>query len=175
MLSVMAIIIELIIVFAVLHAGSFLLFYLVIKQDDPAVRAMVIKEQQVKGKARDELVKSVKKAHKGSGLLTAKWVEFGGGFYGLVAVLTYFIVEAQEIIELFSSENGVMDTISHIGIGTLVNFFIESILNFITAISWPIYWMGEGQAAFWQWFLVAYAGYLAGQIHAKSFLKRQAQ
>ncbi len=158
---------ELTAVFAALFVSSFLMFALIHRQNDEAVQAVMAKEEKVKGQDRKALVKSIKKEHKASGLLTAKWVEFGGGFYGLVAVLTYLIVEAQEVVELFSSEGGIMEAISNIGIGTLINFFIESIMNFVTAITWPAFWMGEGQAAFWQWFVAAYLGYAAGQWTAK--------
>lgn len=159
---------ELLAVFVTLFISSFLMFALIYRQNDEAVQAAMAKQEKVKGQERKALVKSIKKQHKGSGLLTAKWVEFGGGFYGLVAVLTYLIVEAQEVAELFSSEGGIMEAISNIGISTLINFFIESIMNFITAITWPVFWMGEGQASFWQWIVVAYVGYSAGQWAAKS-------
>lgn len=166
---------ELLLVFVTLCVCSFAMFYLLFRQDDQAVKAVMNKDKGLKEEKRNDLVKSIKKNHKGSGLLTAKWVEFGGGFYGLVAVLTYIIVEAQEVIELFSSEGGIMEAISNIGIGTLINFFIESLMNFITAITWPVYWMGEGQAEFWQWFLAAYAGYFVGQSMAKNQIENRLQ
>jgi len=101
--------------------------------------------------------------------LANKWLSFGGGFYGLVAVLTYIIVEAQEIFDLLSMPSESEGVFSGISIGMLINFFIDSLMNFITAISWPVYWMNTGQAPFWQWCMAAYGGYLTGKMLVKTF------
>lgn len=101
--------------------------------------------------------------------LANKWLSFGGGFYGLVAVLTYIIVEAQEIFDLLSMPSGSEGIFSGISIGMLINFFIDSLMNFITAISWPVYWMNTGNAPFWQWFLAAYGGYFVGKTLVKTY------
>ena len=106
--------------------------------------------------------------------LANKWLSFGGGFYGLVAVLTYIIVEAQEVFDLLSMPESSSDIFNGISIGMLVNFFIDSLMNFVTAISWPAYWMNTGDAPFWKWFLAAYGGYIAGKTLVKTYypLKR---
>ena len=101
--------------------------------------------------------------------LANKWLSFGGGFYGLVAVLTYIIVEAQEIFDLFSMPESGSEIFSGISIGMLVNFFIDSLMNFVTAISWPVYWMNTGNAPFWKWFLAAYGGYITGKTLVKTY------
>jgi hypothetical protein len=46
-------------------------------------------------------------------------------------------------------------------ISLLINLFIESIMNFVAAIAWPVYWLGRAQP-FWLWLIVAYAGYWLG-------------
>jgi len=48
------------------------------------------------------------------------------------------------------------------------------LMNFITAISWPVFWMNTGNAPFWKWFLAAYIGYLVGKTLVKTYypLKR---
>ena len=160
---------ELLLVFLILGASSFVLFYLVFKYDDPEVTGLVTKDFKYDKATKKKKSKAIKKNFSATGVLTSKWVQFGGGFYGLVAVLTYIVVEAKEVIDLFSSETGIMDAISSIGFGTLIKFLLESLMNFITAITWPVFWMGEGDAPFWQWFLVAYAGYFIGQSFAKKF------
>ncbi|KAA3652275.1 MAG: hypothetical protein DWP95_00080 [Proteobacteria bacterium] len=101
--------------------------------------------------------------------LANKWLTFGGGFYGLVAVLTYIIVEAREVFDLLSMPSGSEGIFSGISIGMIIRFFIDSLMNFITAISWPVYWMNTGQAPFWQWFMAAYGGYLAGKMLVKTY------
>jgi hypothetical protein len=36
-------------------------------------------------------------------------------------------------------------------------------MNFVTALAWPGYWMSEvGASAIWIWFLAAYGGYWLG-------------
>lgn len=102
-------------------------------------------------------------------VLMSKWMAFGGGFYGVVAVLTYIVVEFREVVDFFTSEGSLVETIVSLGIGDLVNLFINSIMNFVTAISWPAYWLNktEGHSA-WVWFLVVYSGYLTGQFFAKN-------
>lgn len=160
-------ILELLLVFLTLTASSFVLFYLVFKQDDPEITGLVSKGKEHDKAAKKQKTKEMKKTFSATNILASKWVEFGGGFYGLVAVLTYILLEINEIIELFSSKLGIMAAIYELGFGSIIDFFIESLMNFIVAISWPVYWMNEGSAPFWQWFLAAYAGYFVGQFIAK--------
>ncbi|WP_154223370.1 hypothetical protein [Marinicella rhabdoformis] len=159
---------ELFMVFFILCVSSFVLFYLVYKQNDPEVTDMVSKRVGHDKATKKQKAKTMKKNFSATSILASKWVEFGGGFYGLVAVLTYILLEINEIIELFSSKLGIMAAIYELGFGSIIDFFIESLMNFIVAITWPVYWMGEGSAPFWQWFLAAYAGYFVGQFIAKA-------
>lgn len=102
-------------------------------------------------------------------VLMSKWMSFGGGFYGVIAVLTYVVVEFRELVDFFTSEGSLIQTITQLGVGDVVNLFINSIMNFVTAIAWPAYWLNkiEGYSA-WVWFLVVYSGYLTGQFIAKN-------
>lgn len=105
-----------------------------------------------------------------------KWLSFGGGFYGVVALMTYAVVEWNEIRELFSSLDGITGFFRNMDVGTLINFFMESLLNFITAITWPIYWLGNIHSShIWVWFVAAYGGYWLGARLAIEQHKRPPQ
>ena len=92
-----------------------------------------------------------------------KWLSFGGGFYGVVALLTYALVELNEVRDFISNLGGLTQWLSNISIDTIINFLIDSLKNFVIAISWPWYWMTEiSSRQPWIWFLVAYGAYWAG-------------
>jgi hypothetical protein len=115
----------------------------------------LLKEIQVYGKQR-----SKEKEKPPLNPLHGKWFQFGGGFYGLMALYTYLLIEADEVLELFGQLGAI---VFRLDLGLLIEFFIESLMNFIAAIAWPVYWIGETENGhFWIWFLVAYGGYWAG-------------
>lgn len=96
-------------------------------------------------------------------LLHNKWVAFGGGFYGLVGLLTYARVELGEIRDFLLQFEGIGAFISDISLEMLIGLFIEGIMNFVIAIAWPAYWISEIRSdRVWIWFLVAYGAYWAG-------------
>lgn len=92
-----------------------------------------------------------------------KWLSFGGGFYGLVGLMTYAVVELGEIVDFLRGFESIAGFFQNIGIDMLIRLFIEGLMNFIVAIAWPIYWLDmiSGQYI-WVWFLVAYGGYWLG-------------
>ena len=92
-----------------------------------------------------------------------KWLKFGGGFYGTIALMTFAIVEVGEILAFFTQFSEIMGKLSNFHFGMIVDFFVESIMNFVTAIAWPWYWMEEIETGeFWIWLLAAYGGYWLG-------------
>ncbi|MCH7507494.1 MAG: hypothetical protein IID60_09350 [Proteobacteria bacterium] len=92
-----------------------------------------------------------------------KWLSFGGGFYGVVALLTYAVVELGEIRDFITQFDGFLSFISDITVGLFIGLFIDSIMNFIVAIAWPVYWLSDIRSDhIWIWFVAAYAGYWAG-------------
>jgi uncharacterized membrane protein YqjE len=92
-----------------------------------------------------------------------KWLSFGGGFYGVVGLLTYAVVELGEIRDFITQFDGLSSLISDITLDLFIGFFINSITNFIVAIAWPVYWLSDIRSDYiWIWFLAAYAGYWAG-------------
>ncbi len=97
------------------------------------------------------------------GFLHRKWVKFGGGFYGVIALITYAVVELDEIGDFFNNFESFRHFLDTISFNMLIGFFINSIMNFVTAISWPAYWLDAIDSRhIWVWFVAAYLGYLAG-------------
>jgi len=100
---------------------------------------------------------------RGGDIFHGKIMSFGGGFYGTMAVLTYILIELIEIWQFLAKIFGPGSWFENIGIGMLIDFIINSIMNFIAAFIWfktladylPV---GNG----WVWLAAAYLGYMAG-------------
>ena len=92
----------------------------------------------------------------------SKWMKFGGGFYGIVGFYTYLVIEGREIIAFVNDFGGLWATM-RLDIGTLVQLLVESIVNFVAALGWPLYWLYHlpGRQP-WLLFLAAYLGYWLG-------------
>lgn len=93
----------------------------------------------------------------------SKWMSFGGGFYGVVALLTYLFVELAEMRDFLLKLPNLFE---HSLVSLVVNFFVESLRNFVTAIAWPAYWLKRIHSEQWLWFFGAYAGYWLGTYAA---------
>jgi hypothetical protein len=113
-------------------------------------------EKEIKSQSKD------KQRKKQADLVHRKWLTMGGGFYGVVAVLTLLWIELWEIIDFITGFEG-LGTLSELfSVGTLVGLIIETLMNTLTALVWPLYWLGSTQGAGWIWILAAYAGYWLG-------------
>jgi hypothetical protein len=96
-------------------------------------------------------------------LVHNKWLAFGGGFYGVVGLLTYAVVELGDLRDFLLGFESVWMLISGFGVQMLVDLLVNALQNFVLAIAWPAYWMSELQSGrIWLWLLAAYAGYWAG-------------
>ncbi len=101
-----------------------------------------------------------------------KWFSFGGGFYGLVALYTWLVIEWNEVWNFVSELPGLVLSFNIGGLISLaISLFIESIMNFFTAIAWPLYWLDVAGNP-WIWGGVAYAGYWLGIKAAQQASKR---
>jgi hypothetical protein len=115
------------------------------------------------------LEKAVKKRNKDKELkkegdaVHRKWLAFGGGYYGVVALLTYAVVELGEIRDFITQFGGIADLFRNLSFDLLIDLVINSFMNFVVAISWPAYWLAEfDRGDIWIWFIVSYAGYWVG-------------
>lgn len=92
-----------------------------------------------------------------------KWLAFGGGFYGIVGLLTYAVVEFGELRDFFLGFESLAALLAQFGFDMLINLIVDALMNFVIAITWPVYWMTEiAMNEVWIWFAVAYCGYWAG-------------
>ena len=113
-------------------------------------------EKEIKSQTKD------KERKKQADLVHRKWLTMGGGFYGVVAVLTLVWIELWEIIDFITGFEGFGTLAGLFSINTLINLFIETLMNTLSALVWPLYWLGSTQGAGWIWILAAYAGYWVG-------------
>lgn len=114
-------------------------------------------EKEVKKMAKD------KESKLKSDPVHKKWLSMGGGFYGVVAVLTWLFVELREILDFITSFDGISGLVENFSVSMLVNLFIEAIKNSFLALAWPVYWLSDIPGEYiWAWFMIAYAGYWAG-------------
>ena len=105
-----------------------------------------------------------------------KWTKFGGGFYGIVAFFTYIIVEVTEIINMIMDFGGLVDFVKQLGLDVIINIFVDALMNFISAMVWPFYWMRRIDTdQVWIWFLVAYGGYWLGLKLAQVLIRRRSE
>ncbi len=92
-----------------------------------------------------------------------KWLMFGGGFYGVVALLTFGVIEFSEILGFFSEFRTNVGRLADFNFDLIVNVLIDQLMNFFSALAWPWYWIERSRGEeFWIWFLAAYAGYWLG-------------
>lgn len=92
-----------------------------------------------------------------------KWLAFGGGFYGVVGLLTYGVVELGELRDFFLGFESFSALFAHLGLDMLISLVIGAVKNFVVAIAWPVYWLSGIRSDYiWIWFVVAYAAYWAG-------------
>ncbi|MFT5483989.1 MAG: hypothetical protein ACI9GW_002649 [Halieaceae bacterium] len=92
-----------------------------------------------------------------------KLMSFGGGYYGTMAILTYLLIEVVEIWQFMVQALSPNTSFGEIGLGLVIEFFVNSLLNLIAAFIWfmtlPEYInISEGLV----WLGASYLGYLAG-------------
>ena len=99
-----------------------------------------------------------------------KWLYFGGGFYGLMALITYFYIEIGEIFDFIGKlfQLNLSQFLSQVSINLLVDMLINAIRNLVDAFVWFNYWDGKivMKNGFY-WLIAAYVGYLLGAQIAK--------
>jgi hypothetical protein len=107
-----------------------------------------------------------------SHLIVNKWLYFGGGFYGLMAFMTYVVIEVREIIGFVSNliHLNWSQLWSSMSIDLLVDLLVQAIMNLVDAFVWFRYWPNEiDMRNGWYWLIAAYLGYLLGARIAEKY------
>jgi len=102
-------------------------------------------------------------------MLHKKWMRFGGGFYGVLVFITYIHIEVYQIFDFIRSFTGFQDFLDSIGFAMIINFFIEAVMNLITAFLWFVYWYKFLPiGSFWVWIIVAFIAHTSATKYALS-------
>lgn len=67
-----------------------------------------------------------------------KWLAFGGGYYGIVALIKLIFIELTQFWQFITDADAIHEFFSTLGLGTLIQFLVEQIKNFVAAIIWPV-------------------------------------
>lgn len=137
--------------------------------EDMDLQASSIDRSKLDKQLKSELKKrkKSKEQHHKMNILHSKWLTFGGGFYGLLALVTFIYIEFKQIFEFWIAATGLQYFIDFLTIGNIIGMFVDSILNMLKAIVWFSYWPREiemDNPLFW--LLMAYAGYKLGSSQA---------
>lgn len=127
---------------------------------------------------RDAARKSTRdrRKDKSHNVFERKWFRFGTGYYGIMALLTFVIYEYQDTVTYWSQPNAFQNFIDAFGIGPIINFFVNQIMNFVSAFLWPGYWIRSMQGMqIIIWFAVTYGCYLGGVSGAKYLHTRKTE
>ncbi|WMS88283.1 hypothetical protein [Pleionea litopenaei] len=98
------------------------------------------------------------------GIVLNKWLTFGGGYYGMMALLTYLHVEVSDIIGAFANFESIQHFIDQISIGFFIGLIVEAFKNIIVAFLWFQYWgdilpINNG----WVWLAATYGAFMIAE------------
>jgi uncharacterized membrane protein len=150
-----------------LFALSFLLVFWAIKHEYISIEG---KETDLK-----QFKKTIKQNQEQPkvNLIHKKWLFFGGGFYGLMAFITYIHVEVLEVADFIASYTTFAHFIEQITLGALIELIIQSFLNLIPAFTWFLYWPKQiDMLNGFYWLIAAYVGYQVGTKFAHWWVRR---
>lgn len=103
-----------------------------------------------------------------SDFLNTRWMRFGGGFYGLVALWTFVCIELSELTAFFGNFNGFAELFQNGILHFLISVAVNQLQNFVTALFWFGWWPSNGGGGTpMLWVAAAYAAYLGGLTLAR--------
>lgn len=98
------------------------------------------------------------------GVIMNRWLAFGGGYYGMMAFVTYVHVEVSDIYAAFSRFESFAQLIDALSVSFLIGLIVEAIKNLITAFLWFTYWDDVYTISYgWIWLAVTYASFLLAE------------
>lgn len=116
--------------------------------------------------------KKLSKANKKSLLfLHSKWMTFGGGFYGLISLLTFIYIELEQTVQFLLNSTGLQSFLNLLTLNAILGMIIESFTNMIKALFWFSYWpdvFDMDNIAIWV--ITAYIGYRLGANLAQRYV-----
>ena len=100
-------------------------------------------EGAVKRKPKLNARTGLKQERKTGHFAIDKWLVFGGGYYGTVALVKLVLSEIGQAYRFLSDWEGILAYFANFGIGTIISFFVNQFKTFIDAIIWPADYFGE--------------------------------
>lgn len=116
--------------------------------------------------------KKLSKANRKSLLfLHSKWVTFGGGFYGLLALLTFVYIELEQTVQFLIHATGWQSFANLLTFHAILGMIIESFMNMIQSLLWFSFWPDVfDMENIVVWFIAAYIGYRFGANLAQRYI-----
>jgi hypothetical protein len=118
------------------------------------------------GNSIDASLKAMRKSEKESeetsdSVLHAKWMKFGGGFYGVAAAWTLIYIEASGIVGVIVHPSVLKQMFDNGLVNLIIKQITGQITNLVDAAVWFSWWPQKGQGPI-VWLAVAYVAYIAG-------------
>lgn len=129
-------------------------------------------DEEIENITNEVLGENKSKENNSKHIVFDKWMTFGGGYYGIMAFITYIHVEVMDLYRAFAKFESFQQLLDALSINFLVGLIIEAVQNFVTAFTWFFYWddvidIHNG----WIWLGVTYAAYSLGEKLAEQRLK----
>lgn len=103
--------------------------------------------------------------------LHSKWVTFGGGFYGLLSLLTFIYIELEQTVQFLIHATGLQSFINLLTFDAILSMIIESFINMIKSLLWFSYWPNVFEMkSITIWFIATYIGYRLGANLAQRYI-----
>lgn len=102
-------------------------------------------------------------------MLQKKFIKFGGGFYGILTLITYLHIEIHQLIQFVGNFSGFEGMFESGILSFIIGLIIEAVTNLVTAFMWPVYWpefLPIG--SLWVWLIVAVVGHTIATRYALS-------
>ena len=94
-------------------------------------------------------------------VLHAKWMKFGGGFYGVAALWTLLVIEASGLAGVIAHPSNLEAMFARGLARFIVDWVTGQVGTLVQAALWFSWWPGKGGSPV-VWVIVAYAAYIAG-------------
>jgi len=124
-------------------------------------------------------LKALKKASKkeetrSTHLIHNRWMRFGGGFYGLAALWTFFVIEVTDTARFVWNFPGFAELFKDGIVSFVASALANQILNFLTALVWFANWGSDGGDVLAS-VIIAYLAYLLGMRLARENISLDAR